>query len=232
MRNLMIALSLIGIMNACGKKQNELKTVEVKHVGALRQIMHEGKYEGRILLKDLPQEHLFGLGAMKELQGEILIMDEKPLLATVENKQPMLRQSEAAEATLLVYAQVPAWDTIQVVQSGTISDLIAKELATRNLSEPSPFILLGKAEKVHYHIINFDVAKGDFSKHREGAFQEVLTNSNVHVLGFYATQAKGIYTHHDSHVHMHFKTSEGDKSGHVDEVSFGKESVQLLLPKL
>lgn len=227
MKKTIIFIALIGILHACANKP-----IEVKYIGELRQIMHQGKYEGRVFLKDLPQKHLFGLGAVKELQGEILILDGKALISTVIDREASIKQQENIEATLLVYAQVPEWDTLSVKGVNDISLLLEEQLKDREVTGPTPFMLLGKAERLHYHIINFDLEKGDISQHRDGAFQENLINSDVAILGFYATDAKGIYTHHDSNIHLHFRTNTGDKAGHVDDVVFGNEPVQLLLPRL
>ncbi|MGB0523987.1 MAG: acetolactate decarboxylase [Flammeovirgaceae bacterium] len=227
MKNLMLYLGLLGLISSCNQPQ-----IEVKHIGELRQIMHKGKFEGRISLKDLPQENLYALGAVKALQGEILVLDGNPFVSRVVNGNVQIDQHLATEATLLVYAQVPAWDTIVIQQVGDISQVVEQQLVIRKQHKATPFMVLGKANSLHYHVINFDLEQGDIQQHREGAFQETLENEAVRILGFYATDAQGIYTHHDSHVHMHVINQNGDKLGHVEAVNFDHQSIQLLLPKL
>lgn len=52
-------------------------TIEVRHFGALRQIMHEGRTKAAVRLDQVvPGPHAFALGALSELRGEVTVVDD------------------------------------------------------------------------------------------------------------------------------------------------------------
>lgn len=63
----------------------------------------------------------------------------------------------------------------------------------------------------------------------QGQTNYELFNENVEIVGFFSTQHKGVFTHHDSYVHMHLITKDESKMGHVDELEIRK--LKLYLPK-
>ena len=65
----------------------------------------------------------------------------------------------------------------------------------------------------------------------QGQTNYMLENSEVEIVGFFSTEHKGIFTHHDSNVHMHLITTDRKKMGHLDKVFFGNGSMKLYLPK-
>lgn len=56
-----------------------------------------------------------------------------------------------------------------------------------------------------------------------------LKNEDVEIIGFFSTEHQGIFTHHDSYLHMHLITKDIKKMGHLDEITFG--DMTLYLPK-
>ncbi|MBC7921791.1 MAG: alpha-acetolactate decarboxylase, partial [Ferruginibacter sp.] len=92
-----------------------------------------------------------------------------------------------------------------------------------------PFLVKGSAS-ARFHIVN----KTDHQLHTP----ESHRHSQVHfkadqpltLLGFYSEQAQGIFTHHDSHLHVHLTTDDNQRSGHVEAVEL-KPGMRLLLPK-
>ena len=50
----------------------------------------------------------------------------------------------------------------------------------------------------------------------------------VNIIGFYSQKHQGVFTHHDSYLHLHLITKDGRWMGHLDRVSF--QDMQLLLP--
>jgi acetolactate decarboxylase len=56
-----------------------------------------------------------------------------------------------------------------------------------------------------------------------------LNNEQVEVIGFFSTEHKAVFTHHDSFLHMHLLTADKSKIGHLDEALFGK-GIKLYLP--
>jgi acetolactate decarboxylase len=205
--------------------------IEVHHIGELREIMHKGQFQSRVNLDTLEAMHLFGLGAMDSLSGEILVLDNQIYTSKVVDSTVQVFHNEKTDATLFVYAEINEWDTLKVSDIYDIERLLKERSAVLKLEAPFPFVLIGKPENLTYHVINFDALNGDINNHKEGALNGVLSDESVTILGFYATDAKGIYTHHDSNVHMHFLNTEHTNSGHVDDVDFTNREFKLLIPK-
>ncbi|MEQ8905328.1 acetolactate decarboxylase [Ekhidna sp.] len=223
MRNMYFILVALFLL-ACSKS-NEYPNV--KNIGELRKIMHQGEFQARVSLDTLAKKELYGLGALDTLSGEVLVIDGEVFRSYVKNDTLITQTDQSAKATLFVYASVTAWDTIDF---SSISDIEIQLEKSQDLSKAFPFILLG-SPSVDYHVINFDSENGDISKHKEGAFRGSFSNEPLTILGFYSKEAKGIYTHHDSNLHMHVINADETIMGHVDRLDLEDKMFQLLTPK-
>lgn len=222
MKKYLIILMVAGF--SCSQTAEQLI---VKHIGELRQIMHQGMIQSRIDLDTLVNSNLFALGAMDSLSGEVLVLSGEVIKSFAKDDTLVTERDTKTEATLLVYAEVTEWDTLEFASAENV------ESALVDYAEPSraiPFLLLGQPS-LDYHVINFDAENGDFSTHKEGAFNGSIEDEEVIILGFYSTQAKGIYTHHDSNLHMHVITTNYSTMGHVDKLDLLDRSFKLLIPK-
>jgi acetolactate decarboxylase len=214
------------IVTACACSSQSEQPM-VNSIGELRQIMHQGKFEARVGLDTLAKTNVYGLGAMDSLAGEILILDGNVFQSSGKDDSLFVSTDSKTKATLLVYAEISAWDTLNIANATDMETELSK---VANLLKPFPFILIGKPS-IDYHIINFDAKNGDFNKHKEGAFTGSIDNEDLTVLGFYSTDAKGIYTHHDSNLHMHMINENRTIMGHVDRIDINGKDLKLLLPK-
>lgn len=92
------------------------QTSKVFYAGAMMKV-RQGDLSAAIMLDTLSQEHLFAIGPVENLRGEILVWDGKPFKAAItgEKPQPYVEKApEGLKAIFLVYANVPRWDTILV----------------------------------------------------------------------------------------------------------------------
>jgi len=224
-------IGYIIIASAIASCTTGVSKIEVTNIGELRQIMHQGQFQARVRLDSLIGEHVFGLGALDSLSGEVIVLDDQVYSSRLENETLVIDNSSQAEATLFVYSEVSKWDTLEVSNFTDIGELISKRSKEARLEAPFPFLLIGAPELLDYHVINFNPEISDFSNHKEGAFTEALSKIEVLILGFYATDAKGIYTHHDSDLHMHFIDVTEERMGHIDDIVTGTGSFNLLIPK-
>ena len=62
----------------------------------------------------------------------------------------------------------------------------------------------------------------------QGQVDYKLNEEHVDIVGFFSTQHKGIFTHHDSYLHLHLITRDRTKMGHLDDVEF--DEMKLYLP--
>ncbi len=63
----------------------------------------------------------------------------------------------------------------------------------------------------------------------QGQVNYELKDEEVEIIGFFSTKHQGIFTHHDSFLHMHLITKDKSKMGHLDELEISE--MTLYLPK-
>ena len=207
------------------------KALKVEHYGVLRKVMHENDISGKVKIDSLDNVNLYGLGALAQMKGEITVVNGQIYVSKVVDSMAVLGSSENVNAALFVFSQVDKWDTLTIKGDADLELLIGNTLTERGSSTPTPFMVIGKPELVNYHIINLDPMSEDKSDHKAGAFTDSIENGALTLLGFYANDAQGVYTHHDSKIHVHFVDGGSLLNGHVDEVKLGNNEFKLLIPK-
>jgi acetolactate decarboxylase len=235
--NTFIAITIGSLLViACNPKDSEAVVeqteIVVKAAGKLMEIMHQGKVDAQVALDTIAKEHLYGLGAIEGLKGELTVIDGQPFVATVDSMGAKISIDAAAKAALFVYAYVQSWDTLSLIGTDSITVMIEEELKKRSLTDAFPFIILAQPNKLNYHIINFTGEQPNKNNHKQGALSGGIANQAVQILGFYASNKEGIYTHHGSKVHMHFLGASNALSGHVDSLNIAERPIKLLLPSL
>lgn len=212
--------------------------IEVRHVGEMRKVQRDGDLRGTIDLKSLSKtNHLYALGPIEGLKGEVTIWDGKPSLSKVVDGKMATTDQFAGKACFLVYAQVPSWREIDVppeVQTEKqLESFIGKAAPGLGLNSkrPFPFAVKGSPDKVAFHVVNkTDDTPHTREKHDQIKVHFAVEKVPVRVIGFYSDQHHGIFTHHDSNIHMHVITEDEKQSGHVESLKLGK-GCKLLLPK-
>jgi acetolactate decarboxylase len=180
--------------------------------------------------------HLFALGAVENLKGEVLIYDSNAFVASVQDSGVVVARDFNHKAALLVFTQIKNWREVEVpseVQDATTFEAYLLQTAEQHglkLDAPLPFRLEGKAS-IAWHVI--DWAEGDtvhtHEKHRTSGLHGRLENEAVEIMGFYSNQHHGIITHRGSNLHLHVKTASGTLAAHVDDFEM-RGGMLLLLP--
>ncbi|MEM7039693.1 MAG: acetolactate decarboxylase [Bacteroidota bacterium] len=212
---------------------------EVKHLGALRNMMHKGDISAKGALRDFEnQPHLFGLGAVEDLKGEILILDGKPYITSVVEGEIETDQSFEKNATLFVYAQVEAWTEIKIprkIKSYAQLESFVEQAAQKQGIDTElafPFLVEGQLGAGDWHVI--DWPEGDtehtHEKHIQSGLNGTISNEKVKILGFWSNKHHAIFTHHTTNMHLHFRTEDGRLAGHLDDLKLGRK-MKLMLPK-
>lgn len=197
----------------------------VKHVGAMRSVMRDRDFSARIDLTTLKgTPHLYALGPSEGLNAEITVFDGEPAIATVEKGAVRVSRGHP-KAAFLVWARVDRWQSVPVPAAVRTAEELerfaAKAAKGRGIdaAKPFPFLVRGKAADLSYHIVRggehlpFE-AKG----------------ASIEVLGFYSTAHHGVFTHHGTNIHLHFRTGDGKESGHIDALTLAPGAT-LLLPR-
>lgn len=207
----------------------------VKITGAMRNVMWKGELQGKVSLDTISnKEHLYGLGPLENLSGELLILDGKSYVSVVEGNGMKVTESYYAKAPFFVYTHNKEWkemvlpdDIISIEDMETLLDSIAGQY-----KEPFLFKLEGKVEQAKIHIVNLPpgtkVTSPDIA--HQGQQDYLLKNESVILVGFYSTSHQGIFTHHDRVVHIHLITADKNKMGHLDEIKFMPGAVKIYLP--
>lgn len=216
------------------RMEEESKRPEVLITGAMKRVMWEGKLEGIISFDSLQrQPGLYGLGPLAGLRGEITIDDGRVYVSRVSSDTSMVVvKSGAVTAPFFVRATVPAWRTLPLPSGvSTIKELEEHLIETvSNRPEPFPFKLVGVIDSALIHVQNLPPGAQVSSpaEAHQGQTDYRIGKQKVRIIGFYSQQHRGVFTHHDSFLHLHLITDDEQLMGHLDRVSFGK--MDLLIP--
>lgn len=194
--------------------------------------MHEGDISAKVEIDTMETSNVYALGALAELKGELTIVNGKTYVSKVVDSMAVIGSSENVKAALFVFSQIHSWDTLSVTGGDDLASLVASSLKEYGIKAPAPFMVIGKPTAIDYHIVNLDPKSKDPSDHKKGAFVDTIKNRQLTLLGFYADDAQGVYTHHSSKTHVHFVEESSSLTGHVDDVMLGNNEFKLLIPKL
>lgn len=210
---------------------------EVNIVGQMKDVMWKGQLYGKIHLDTLPDKtHLYGMGPVEGLTGEILINNGRAWKSTVVSENHMkVEETYDLRAPFFAYARIEKWQ--EMILPDSIRTMINLENHLLHLVPdcPGPFMfkLMGKVETATIHIVNLppgskvsspeDAHRGKISYHLREAESEIV--------GFFSTRHQGVFTHKNTFLHMHLITADQKKMGHLDEVAFKKGGIKLYLPQ-
>lgn len=238
-KNLLILLITISV-TSCKTENKETNNFKVEYKGALKNMMHKGDISAKVDLKDIENtEHLYALGAIENLKGEIQIFDSKSFNTMVVDSSLSFDNSFNKKATLLVYAKVSKWKSINIPDN----ILTYKELENYieqtakdnqiNIDEPFPFLLEGSPKSFDWHVINWKDGDMEHSheKHINSGLKGTINDKQVTMLGFYSNSHHAIFTHHTTNMHIHVKSANNSLAGHVDGLTLNKGMV-LKLPNI
>lgn len=204
---------------------------KVLWVGEQHKAVHDGDFGTKVRLADLDkQPHLFAIGPLAGLKGEITIIDDQAAVATAEGGAIQTGTSLDHGAAFLVYTHAATWKATPLPGSvRTVADLEtylpeAAKAAGVNIEAPFAFRIEGRAESLAYHVLNRpDDAPATFEAHEKSKVHARVAGVPVRMIGFYSTQHRGVFTPGDSDLHIHFVTGDGTVAGHVEsfEISSG-----------
>ena len=214
----------------------QLSEGKVYHIGAMRNVMWKGELFGTIDLDSLKGiAGLYGVGPIEGLTGELLIADGECFQSRVISESEMkVTSSFDAKAPFFVYSVVNEWRSFEIPEE--VRDMHAIELfldsITGKASRPFVFRIEGIAESGSIHVVNLapgsKVSNPDEA--HQGQINYALNNEAVEITGFFSTEHKAVFTHHDTFMHMHLITPNRKKMGHIDALRLAPGSWKLWLP--
>lgn len=208
---------------------------EVKFAGELRKIMLDADLSTKIRLDTIPQQNLFAIGVVDSLQGEICIINGKPLVSSIKDTYIKTDTSMNHGASMLIYTYVKNWKIVtteQDVNGLAELELLVKRLASENgidATRPFPFMAKTWVKTMSYQVINWQAGFIHTSEtHSQFAHELWHSASTIMLAGFYSENHKGIYTGYNSKINVHAITSDPMTAGHLETIeTFGKIAIYL-----
>lgn len=221
----------------CSTKESEY---EIYHVGALKKVMKENNMIAHIHLDTIKnKQNLYALGALEDLEGEVTIFNGTPFISkSKDGENVSIHKNFNHKAAFLVYTNVPKWREIiipnNIAEKDSLEFFIYQTAKSHkiDISKPFPFLIEGKAERISWHVINWDINDSEHTheKHVKSGAHGELTNQNISIFGVYSDKHHGVFTHHTTNLHMHVLTEDRKIAGHLDDLRLG-ENMILKLPK-
>ncbi len=203
---------------------------DVQVYGALRAMFHEGQTGTTVSLDTmLPNPNLYAVGALSDLAGEITVAGGQVYVSRpkgIKHTDTEILTQTYAGATLLVAAEVPAWNSFTIEQSIQFEDLdeeIARLAlaAGHGLDRRIPFLVEGVVEDLEWHVVDGSRLSGGGTTHQDhlaAAVTSRLDHITATLIGFYSQTDQGVFTHMGSTTHIHCLTTSPLATGHVDSV--------------
>jgi acetolactate decarboxylase len=209
---MLIAALMVGLLS-----QGEVMTV-----GSMRETMREGKIEARTALAGLnAKPHMYALGPVEGLRGEITVVDGVIHVGTVSSGKPVANVQKDAKAVFLAYSYVGSWREFSQPAGADLAGIAAAiEKAGPGLDR-TPFVVSGTVEAAGFHIMDYipDGEAWSMEKHDVAKAKFGLASASVTLVGFFTTREEdaGVFVHHSDRLHVHL-VSDG-RTGHLDSVS-------------
>jgi acetolactate decarboxylase len=223
---------LSNTLYAQNKKLNNIKIV-----GKMKNVMMKGELFGNIYLDTISnKKHLYGIGPLENLSGEILVIDGKAYNSTVLNEFKMkVERTFNLKAPFFVYGNQFEWEKIELPSNIKTLNQLEKFIdeITNDINFPFVFKIKGKIEYANIHIVNLasgSIVKSPKDAHK-GQINYKIHNKNSEIIGFFSRKHKAIFTHHTTFMHLHLITNNRKMMGHLDDIKINTNMIQLYLPK-
>ncbi len=212
---------------------------DLRFVGAQRETVRNGKLAAALDLRTLAKTpHLYGVGPIEQLRGEVTIADSRPALARVApDGAVQVTESFEAGVPFFVWAEVPVWQTVPIApEVRSFADLeafVPHAAAAAGLDphKPLPFLIRGREDFIEFHVLNrIGDAPHRMAMHRKIQIVFELVQAEATMVGFHSAAHRGVFTPMDSAIHIHFQTADNSKSGHVQRLELGKDLLLDLPP--
>ena len=209
--------------------------------GNFKQMLHAGDGSGKIALASISRSAgTYGVGALADLRGEIMIWDGDVLVTPGDSAAGSTQPAAGdAQAALLVTTQVNEWVKINVQ-----SDMTQKEFERYVIDnarsngidthKPFPFLVTGEITDCNWHVVTGTAQRNGDGAHQQGhagsrIFSQAETKGKL--IGFYSSEElEGVISPVGKRFHAHYADDNLKISGHLD--SFGvQKGATLRLPK-
>jgi acetolactate decarboxylase len=209
---------------------------EVRVIGEMRRMFMAHDIGPNVALHDvLKQPHVYALGPLADLKGEITVVDGQAFASKMEAKRATVTLDPAVKAIFLVYAFVPAWRSVSI-PTNIISETDLASFLERSLppNSRSAFLVHATALRARYHIQNFQGKAQDLTHeaHDNAKVFLDLSNTPVQLIGFFTNRENdgGSFVHQGQTTHIHLISDDHKSMGHLESVTLAT-GAKLFLPQ-
>jgi acetolactate decarboxylase len=208
--------------------------------GTMREVMMEGKSEGRVELAGLQGDaRLVGIGALEGLAGEVVLLDgvawctRSGQLGTLETHAGA---EQGVRATMLATARVSQWFALPVpagIAASGLEEFVARAAREHGLggTQTFPFVIEGGFHDVRAHVLHGRCPEMGAGPPETEPVRRMLPVAHGRLVGFYTELPAGTLTHTGEKTHVHLLVKEGESIvAHVDGLQIDAGAV-LKLPR-
>lgn len=210
---------------------------EVKVWGALREMMHEGRTESRVAIAPLlATPHMYAVGAIAGMRGEITILDGTAWIAVGERDAGRATAGVADEGAALLVASYEAdWSRVVIKEDVAFAQLdqqieVLAKAAGVDVDKPFPFVVEGQFADVGWHVLKGPPGAGSNHDHTGNAVVGEAATIDGTLVGFFSKHHQGSFTHLNQNIHVHLVNAASALAAHVDQISLRASDV-LRLPR-
>ncbi len=213
-----------------------IQVPEVKVSGAMKNIMMQGDLSAHINLDTLNKTHLFALGPVAGLKGEIIILDGKIFSTELQEKQLLNQQNKISQAAMLVYSHIEKWkpvrSKVKINNYAELEKLVETTAIANGYDTEIPFAFKIETtpEKANYHVIDWkEGAMHTMENHKQFSYAGQV-NTPLVLVGFYSKHHQSIFTHHTTYMHIHLLEEKTKTVGHLDDIQLNGQ-ITIYLPE-
>jgi acetolactate decarboxylase len=205
-----------------------VQQASVSSIGTMRATIRDGELAAKASIDDLNSQipHLYAVGPLAMLAGEITVIDGEIITSEVTDAGPRVFTREGLGAPFLAYASVPQWAEPVVLppvaELGALETEVERAARKAGLDTSAAFPVRIEAtiDQAVIHIVNHRSMEALTPETHEAikVFYE-LSGEPVEIVGFYSTVHQGVFVHHDRRSHLHLVARDRELAGHVDALS-------------
>jgi len=209
---------------------------DVRVLGEMRRMFTARDIGPNVDLAEVNKEpHLYALGPLAGLKGEVTVADGQVFVSKANGKKPIVTIEPRVISVFLVYASVPAWRSVDIPESvRTEKDLATFVESQLPRDTRSAFRVEGNALTARYHIQNYKGSAKALTHEAHDAAKVFLdlTNAPVELVGFFTNREGdgGSFVHMGQTTHVHIISKDRKQMGHLESIKLGP-GARLLLPR-
>lgn len=198
----------------------------------------KGDFGSYANLADLRQRrHLYAVGPVQHLGGEVMVIDSVPYAVQVEDGKLKVSSTWELQPPFLAYSQVAKWRKIPIPEGvHTYADFekwISAAAEQQGLTEGRPFAFRFRARPstLTVTVMNRPATAVPGDKPTR-AYQTIwnVGGQDTEFVGFYSAQHTGVFLGTGERVHIHAITLDRKIAGHVQDFALPAGG-EILLPQ-